>query len=55
MTKQRVLQLIEQSQLEWDNITQEKIRDIDDIIDKLLMDGLDYESITYILLNILIN
>ena len=55
MTKQRVLQLIESSLESWDSVSKEKIKDIDAIIDTLIKDGLDYENITYLLLNIILN
>lgn len=55
MTKLRVLQLIESSLASWDSVSNDKIKDIDAIIDQLTLDGLDYENITYLLLNIMLN
>lgn len=53
MTKDRTKQLIHQSIESWESIQPNEIKDMDEILDELLDDGLDYENICYFLLNII--
>ena len=53
MTKDRTKQLIYQSIENWESVQSNEIKDMDEILDELLDDGLDYENICYFLLNII--
>lgn len=55
MTIDRTKELIQLSIENWDNVSPNKIKEIDKILDELVNDGLDYENICYFLLNILYN
>ena len=46
-------ELIQQSIDEWDNISPIKLTEMDDVLDELIDDGLDYQNICYFLLNII--
>lgn len=53
MTLERTKQLIQQSIDSWESVNPERIKDMDEILEELIKDGLDYENICYFLLNIL--
>jgi len=53
MTLERTKDLIQKSIDSWESVNPEKIKDMDEILEELIKDGLDYENICYFLLNIL--
>lgn len=53
MTLDKTKDLIQHSIDTWESISPNKLTDMDDILNELLDDGLDYENICYFLLNII--